>query len=328
MRTDVKVGLVIAIVLVLVGVWFFVVRSRGTTEPVGEPEAKLTEPRPPGPSNVVRTEPGRFPRPRPTGMEPTTQPTGEEAATTQPAGTVTIGFAPARRTDPILAVRTEPRTEAPARRTTDWWPSVPSRITPGRPPEPVTPAGPAAVRTQRPGVYTVKEGDTYWSIAKAQYGKASLYKLLEEANANIPARSLRPKMTIRIPPPPSQPVEVARPSAPSPDHGVARTDESTGKRYYVVKKGDNGFWGISIAVFNTPKRWKEIESVNPGVNSGALKPGQKVWLPTGAVETAAGPLARVERPMPALRATARAPSSWSGTGAPRRTSLPDGRVFD
>lgn len=103
-------------------------------------------------------------------------------------------------------------------------------------------------------------------------------------------------------------------------------DGETGGRYYVVRKGDNGFWAISKAVFRTPRRWQEIAALNPGVNSARLKPGQKVWVPKIAVETVLR--TRRERPLPTLRATAAVPPAWGGIGAPGRTALRDGRIFD
>ena len=324
MRTDVKVGSVIAIVLVLVGVWFFVVRGRGPDTPAARPEAKKT---PPEQTNVAVIEaPRQGEAVRRTDVGPTMHPAQAEGATTRPSEEVRIAYASERPTYLGPPGRTPDR---PGERAADWWRpgrSVPSRITPSRT-EPYQPAETlltGRVRSQASG-YRVKEGDTYWSIARAEYGDATLYGLLEKANANIPAKSLRPKMTIRIPPRPEKPAAIG-PRAPAVAHGTTDVDDGTGGRYYVVRKGDNGFWAISKVVFRTPRRWQEIAALNPGVDPARLKPGQKVWVPKVAVETVLR--TRRERPLPTLRATAAAPPAWGGVGAPGRTALPDGRIFD
>lgn len=326
MRTDVKVGSVIAIVLVLVGVWFFVVRSKGPDQPAArqEPQAPKPEQR-----NVVVAD-----RTAPRPPTPQTHPAKPSA----PLEPVRVGYAsdPSRQTTPPGVA---PKPDRPlVARTSDWWPdrAVPSRITPPRT-EPQRPAESALTRllANRPRTYRVKSGDSYWSIAKAQYGDASLYGLVEKANPNIPAKSLRPNMTIKIPPRPEQAPSAAGPSAAALAHGTTRVDVAAGKRYYVVKKGDNGFWGISKAVFKTPRHWQAIARLNPGVDSSALKPGQKIWVPKDTIETAL----RVDRPEPSPAPSApaaplaplaaRVPSGgWSGTGAPARTALADGRIFD
>lgn len=321
MRTDVKVGSVIAIVLVLVGVWFFVVRGRGSDKPAAQPEAERTALEQ---TNVPVTEAARQGEAvRRTDVEPAQT----EGTTTRPSKEVRIAYASERPTYLGPAERTADR---PGERSADWWQpgrSVPSRITRSRT-EPYVPAETllsGRVRS-RVGSYRVKEGDTYWSIARAEYGDATLYGLLEKANANIPAKSLRPKMTIRIPPRPERRPAAIGPRAPAVAHGTTDVDGETGGRYYVVRKGDNGFWAISKAVFRTPRRWQEIAALNPGVNSARLKPGQKVWVPKIAVETVLR--TRRERPLPTLRATAAVPPAWGGIGAPGRTALRDGRIFD
>ena len=182
-------------------------------------------------------------------------------------------------------------------------------------------------------VYTVKDGDSYWGIAKDLYDDGSLYWVLVKANPNIPAMSLRKGMTIKVPPKPAKTMRTSGSSAPTARHGAAETDALTGRRYYVVKKGDNGFWGVSMAVFKTGKHYQAIQALNPGVDSSSMRPGQKIRVPAAAPARAA-PRPRTVRETPArpTRTTAGSASdvavSGIRTGAPARSTLPSGAIFD
>ena len=190
---------------------------------------------------------------------------------------------------------------------------------------------PAATETTPPGRYLVKDGDSYWSIAKNLYGDGTQFKLLMEANPKIPPMSLRPGMTISTPPKPV--ATAAAPGStptkePKTKHGTTVVDAASGTRYYIVKHGDNGFWGISQAVFGTGEHMGAIQKLNPNVNPKALQPGQKVTVPTEAPTlarrtspTVSGTVGTVPRTTP--RATASIV-----TGAPARAVLPSGEVFD
>ncbi len=337
MRTDVKVGSVIAIVLVLVGVWFFVVRDRGREKRGPEPSAPVAagDQRTGQEPNVPMTT---APPVRPAYVEPEQPqtPTERESATTLPSGSserVRVGYLPERpgesEADTTVALRPQ---EPSAERPLDWWQTgrnVPSRVGPTpTPPEPTLQPTVAVRPPAAAGTYRVKEGDSYWSIAKQQYGDGSLYTLLEKANPNVPASALKPDMTILLPPKPeSSPRQ--EPSAPALTPGTIHLDVAGEDRYYVVRKGDSGFWGISIAVFQTPRYWKQIADLNPGVDPSALKPGQKVRVPKQPAEAAlaAEPARRSEEPLTPLSARSSG-SGVAGTGAPRKLTLPDGRVFD
>lgn len=71
--------------------------------------------------------------------------------------------------------------------------------------------------------YVVKDGDSYWKIAKEQYGNGSLYQVIQDANKDIPPRSLKPGQSITIPPRPVKKTATVRRSTP-------RTTERTTRR--------------------------------------------------------------------------------------------------
>ena len=182
-------------------------------------------------------------------------------------------------------------------------------------------------------MYVVQEGDSYWRIAQKQWGDGNLWRHIRDANPNVAENDLRPKMTIRIPPRPRTEAASVAPTSTggraSPKHGTTSVDPLTGKRYYVVKKGDNGFWGVSVAVFGTPRHMGAIQAANPGLNPRELRPGMKVVIPSGltaaAPSVAAGPAPTAPR---RSGPTTRPAGVRVRTGAPATTVLPDGRVFD
>ena len=196
----------------------------------------------------------------------------------------------------------------------------------------VAPAAAAGgAETTPPDRYLVKDGDSYWSIAKKLYGDATLCKLLIEANPKIPPMSLRPGMTISAPPKPAATAGTAGSTAtrePKTKHGTTSVDAASGTRHYIVKQGDNGFWGISQAVFGTGDHMGAIQKLNPNLNPKALQPGQKVRVPTEAPAlarrtspTAAGTVGTAPRTTPRVTAGV-------VTGAPAMAVLPSGEVFD
>ncbi len=58
---------------------------------------------------------------------------------------------------------------------------------------------PAPTRSAAGKTYTVKEGDTFLSIAKSVYGEGRFYKQLMKANPQIEPSHMRPGMTLALP---------------------------------------------------------------------------------------------------------------------------------
>ncbi len=82
-------------------------------------------------------------------------------------------------------------------------------------------------------------------------------------------------------------------SAPAPEPAMAYYDTgaatASASRYepppvsysansYVVQKGDT-LWSIAKRVYNDGRRWRDIQSANPGVQPSRLRVGQQILLP-------------------------------------------------
>lgn len=316
MRADIKVGITIAVILLIAGVVWYVVTSR----PPEKPSEKA-----PGESEVAKA-PG----------EPEKT---DEVDVTEPL-VRSIYETPAHPTLPVVDGTPAPdtTTPAPAPDTTstdtgdDEWPSVPSRLveTPILPPSETDSTTPILV--ERTGTYVVKNGDSYWLIARNEWGDGRLHPHLEKANPKIPPLKLKPGMTIKIPTRPG----TAGATTPSltvagKKHGSTGIDALTGKRYYIVKKDDNGFWGVSKAVYGEGKHFQLIEAANPKLDAKQLQPGQKVWYPEKPKSKHEPVVVRPGITEPVVDRTPaadRMPLATVHTGAPSKAVLPDGRVFD
>ncbi len=135
--------------------------------------------------------------------------------------------------------------------------------------------------------------------------------------------------------------------------GTTTTDPVTGKKYYTVKAGDMGLAAISKIVYGDQKYYPDIQKANVGVDTSRLRPGMKLLIPdrqapaaapvlTGAAaRTGAGTATVIPAAgggTPRVASGSRAPATPAvatdtpavhlRTGAPARTVLPGGAVFD
>jgi nucleoid-associated protein YgaU len=321
MRSDVKIGLVIAAVFALgLGVWYFAFHSKAGEEVARAPE-------PVQPANPI-VEEGPANNGLPSGYTPSMS-TG--ATTTMPATTLTPTTGMAG-----LGLPTPP--------------VVPSRLGGGIPAAPILPGSSVVSEPER--LYVVKRGDTYASIARKELGNSALAYQIEKANPTVPATKLTAGKTIKIPgkQAPAAPVDTGfgDPGLTSAGTLGGPSDATaTGMKTYTVKSGDTG-WSIAQSQYGNGALWSLIEKANPGVNAKALRINQKLNIPprTPAAGSSTGGTAAGGT---ALGGTSSGDSTDSGntavhtahaattsashakigtTGAPTASKLPDGRSFD
>ena len=328
MRTEVKIASIIVLIVVALGaVWFVAFRSKGSGGP-GDGSG--------GEAVVVRTggedETNRVETRAPSSDEPGDRSVlgGEEDAadsTDASDGTVIIGLA----SDSTDAADSADTSDDSTASDADAVGRYPSRVVGTDLPPDRGPTGYESVASSTPATYVVKDGDNYWLIAKSVYGDASLYGLLVKANPNLSARSLRKGMTIKVPAKPARTASRTTGAVAAARHGKTERDALTGKRYYIVKKGDNGFWGVSKAVFGSGKHWKQVEALNAGVDAGRLQPGQKIQVPetVASVASVAPAPSRTDSTSGSVgTASVGSTTVRVRTGAPARTVMASGVVFD
>ena len=84
-----------------------------------------------------------------------------------------------------------------------------------------------------------------------------------------------------------QDVDKARTPAPSkrkkpstkPPTTAKKPTAPTGTKMYTIQIGDRGFYAIARKLYGDQRRWKDIEALNPGVDTTKLKLGQKIRVP-------------------------------------------------
>ena len=301
MRTDVKVGVLFAFVVILVGgVYYF---SNGKSqEPIELASASPT---------AGKVTPGESSR-KPTAQSPAREPTTKRSASTRPRGTrpgardgaarsatrkpqtaanrgsgktttpapvpskakptgsrnqrhAASKPAPTAKTDGKLKGKAAPKDSGPRKKA-----AVPSG--PRDRPRPAgSPPKTAEVVNDR---HRVQTGDTFASLAMVYYGSERYTDLLVKANPHIkdPGR-LSVGQVVEIPPAPAR---TARSGTASPKERTAKA-----RRTYLVKPGDT-FYGIAQAHLGSGPRWREIFELNKSVvrdDPKGLRPGQTLIMP-------------------------------------------------
>ena len=149
--------------------------------------------------------------------------------------------------------------------------------------KPGSDAGPTVQAGPGERTYTVKKGDSLYSIAKKELGSAANWKEIQKLNGDVSSSDLKIGQTLKLP-------------------GIASTVDSaaplsgaTGKTHTVAKGETLG--DISAKYFKTAKNWKKIQEANPGISPENLKVGQKLVIPD--TETASGSSATADTAAPA-----------------------------
>jgi nucleoid-associated protein YgaU len=127
-----------------------------------------------------------------------------------------------------------------------------------------------------PRVYIVKPGDSFWSIARAEYGNASYYNHLVRANPKVDPARLKAGMRITIPGRDEVIPKNAPPTSLTPT--PVAIDET---RQYRVKKGDN-LSTIASRLYGRAEMAQKLYELNRdviGPNPSALKLNTILALP-------------------------------------------------
>ncbi len=295
MRTDVKIGIAVGLAFALAVVVWFVLNSGGD-DPNGEELAGVENPQPNTPEPQPQRDPlGDPPRagaeePRVPRVEPVTPRVEPVTPRVEPVTPRVEPVTP--RVEPVtprvepVTPRVEPvtpRVEPVTPRVDPITPRV-DPITPRVDPigprvDPVTPRATPGETTE----YTVQSGDAgFWGVAEKVYGPGGgrYMDQIAKANPDVDPRRLRVGQTLKIPP---------RPVARGSNGGTTVATEASegqivsenGRKYYVIKSGDNGFWSVARAAWGADgaKHWPAIAKANPDLNAYALRPGQKVLIP-------------------------------------------------
>lgn len=154
-------------------------------------------------------------------------------------------------------------------------PTVAPPTGPIQPPGNPSPTPPLAVIPPEFETYTVKQGETFETIAKARYGSSRLHTAIARANPMKDPRRLKPGDQIRLPKDPTNIQGKPAPRAQSPGTANPGTVE------YLVVKGDT-LSGIAQKVWGTSKHWQAIVDANRSIlpDENALRPGMKLRIPS------------------------------------------------
>lgn len=144
----------------------------------------------------------------------------------------------------------------------------------------------AAVASLHNNKYIVRQGDAFWTVAE-RFGVSPAR--IAKANPGVKPRSLRPGMTLEIPPvlaASAEPLPAASDSSPgtAKTAGTAKTvatldtGASGDKAVYTVAEGDN-YWSIASRLGVSPA---DLEKANPGLNPRRLQRGQILNVPAVA----------------------------------------------
>lgn len=103
--------------------------------------------------------------------------------------------------------------------------------------------------------YTVKSGDSWWSIAASQLGDGSRYNELAKLNGKKPTDTIYAGQALKLP------VKTA---------SAAKT--------YTVKAGDS-WWSIAASQLGDGSRYNELAAYNGKTAAGVIHPGDMIKLP-------------------------------------------------
>jgi len=123
-----------------------------------------------------------------------------------------------------------------------------------------------------PAKYTVKDGDTLWSIAENYYQSGYNWVDIQQANSLTNADYLEVGQTLTIPD--VKPIQVP----PGEISATSTQTPPTQHRTYTVRTGDC-LWNISVNIYGTGYRWTDIAKLNSLANPDLIFAGNVLTLP-------------------------------------------------
>lgn len=284
MRTDVKVGVAVGLLLVIGVVTYYAIFDRsnqgGANGPApqvaGKPAAGQVD------SAVKKDAPGKSPDvvlPH-FGARTTGGPTISVArapARPEPVAPVT----PAVAALPTIATPTTPPPSSPEPVVT---PSVSVRTAPPSTPEPVA-AAPSIQDTPSPATPVAAVPAPEPPVTPSMSEPAPVAEPVAPKIRETPIVPAGPSVSPKIRETPGTPVIRETPGGRT---GVTPPVPATpgAETVYEVKKGDSGFWAIAEKIYGDGKYWPLIAHANPGVESSSLVAGKKLKIPAKPVAAA------------------------------------------
>ncbi len=154
-------------------------------------------------------------------------------------------------------------------------------------------------KSQELSLYTVKKGDTLWTIAETQYNNGNKWvEIARTNNISNPGEvevgqklvlssvelhissSPTPKITSEITQAPTAtPATIAKATiAPTKTPVMTSTEAKITTKTYTVKRGDT-LWDIAERAYGNPYRWTEIAKANKLANPDLIHAGNVFQLP-------------------------------------------------
>ena len=117
--------------------------------------------------------------------------------------------------------------------------------------------------------YTVKAGDTLWSISESEIGSGYNWIDIKSANKLKNANRIEEGQLLFIPNVNPKQKTVTQ---------IAPKPSAIGGNDYVVARGDN-LWEIAVRAYGDGYRWTEIAKANNLQNPGVIVPNQTLLIP-------------------------------------------------
>jgi nucleoid-associated protein YgaU len=121
-----------------------------------------------------------------------------------------------------------------------------------------------------PSEYTVKEGDTLWSIAEKFYKSGYNWVDIVEANSLANPNDVEAGTTLIIPD--------VKPIAVAGDTSSTATEKPSEAKTYTVVRGDS-LWKIAVSVYGDGYKWVDIAAANNLDNPDIIHAGNVFTLP-------------------------------------------------